>query len=217
MGKADLFSVQAKPRAGRQCITVCVEIITQNRMPQKAHMNAQLMAAPGQWRQLDPRIILHGFNNLPVRDRGAAIDRINMLLGTVGPVGNQGLVNAAGRRLHLSPHVCDIGFLDLSLFKLTTDMNLGGGRQGHNNNAGRVHIEPVNDTRRRIVFSSARLQTIGPLGHIAGHGQKTGRLVEHQDMVVDMDYRQSGIGRRRIDKGARLYGAWQSDDRMSGN
>ena len=87
--------MQAKPLAGCERIGGRVEIIPQYRMTQPGHVHAQLMAAPGQRGEPHARLSSRAFQYLPIRDGLAAIDRIDVLFGSIGPIRDQGLVDPA--------------------------------------------------------------------------------------------------------------------------
>jgi len=93
MGKAQRFSVQAKPVASRQGVFVGIKIIAEYGMAEMGHVNAQLMCAPGFRGQSQPGVIVLDIKNLPVSDGAFAVLMIDHLFGPVGPIGDQGLIN----------------------------------------------------------------------------------------------------------------------------
>ena len=102
-------------------VGIAVEPISENRASEPAPMcgvHAELVSPAGPGHELDARAVGLAGKNAPVGDRGAALRVIDDLAGTVGDVGAERLVDAAGVGGHVALHECDVRLLDLSGLEL---------------------------------------------------------------------------------------------------
>ncbi|GAB5504633.1 MAG: hypothetical protein Pyrs2KO_32880 [Pyruvatibacter sp.] len=81
-------------------------------------------------------------------------------------------------------------------------MALGAVVAAHDENAGRVLVQPMDELDAGILVFRAGHEAILKAGPVTGHAENTGLLVEDQEIVVHMQHIQIGLHGRRIVEGA---------------
>lgn len=123
-------------------------------------------------------------------DAPAAMLKAHHLLGAVGPVASQRQIDGPGIG---TDRAFDQGFISLGRvppFKLQTEMSVRLGGSGQNHHAGRIHIEAMDDARFRKKRLSTAFDAVRQISSFAGHRKQPRRLLNDEQMLVDMQYRQ---------------------------
>ena len=114
-------SMQIEMRRGSLGLGRCIEVVTEDRMAQLHHVDAQLVGAAGDRLELDQGAV--GLDPLAdvVGDGAAAMLEVDLLARTVFPVDTQRQIDGALEFLHLSPDPGVVVLLGLAILKLAAE------------------------------------------------------------------------------------------------
>ena len=106
-------------------------------------MNAQLMGTPCLWEEPEARFAFPLALNAPFRHCRFSVFVVNHLPRAVWPINDQRKIYNSGLFGHLTRNARDVGFLDVSLFKLKPKVPLRVRRQRKDHYTRRVSIKTV--------------------------------------------------------------------------
>ena len=152
----------------RQRIRMGVEVVTQDRMPQLQHMDAQLVRATCDGSQLDQAVAVLHFQFLPQGQGVTPLLVIHLLLRAVGPVDAERQVNLTRLCLRLTPHPGEVVLLGLPLAKLPTQLPMRVGIEGNDNDACGGHVEAMSCRRLGVLLFDPMQDAVFILGAAPG-------------------------------------------------
>ena len=179
---------------------VTVDLITDQRMPERRHVHANLVRTPGFQRTFDQRAIDEAFDDPKVRPRRLAALN-NRHLRSLRRMPTDRLVDGSARFQHAA-HQRLVVALDRPRLKLAHQIGLRLKRFGDDHQAGRILVQTMHDAgprhflKRRFVIQQGVEQGPSPVAAAGMHNQ-AGRLVEHDQRFVLMhDVERDRFGRR---------------------
>lgn len=167
-------------------------------------MHAQLVGAARLGKEGHAGGAVFALQHPPCREGRFAVLVADHLKRAVGPVTAQGQVDGALvlRDFALDPR--DVAFLDDAPLELQAEIGLGGMVVGHDDDAGCIHIQTVDDADIGPAFFGPRFEAVEEVRRLAGDGEQARRFVENDDIVVVMDDPQRSRGRAIVEGGS-LY------------
>lgn len=106
----------------------------------------------------------------------AAVFKIDHLLRPVRPVGDDGCIDGSCIAAHLAPDAGGISLFCFSFLKLQSEMTVGIVGHCHYEHARRVHVQPMHDGGRWILFLDPCFEAVGVGGGFAWHRQEPRRF-----------------------------------------
>ncbi|MNN01569.1 hypothetical protein D3C81_1141920 [compost metagenome] len=179
---------------GRQRFRIGIQPVTQQRVPDRQHVHAQLVRTPGNRRQLHPTVIAAAFDDTPEGQGVLALLVVHHMPWFGRWVVAQWQVDAAAVQRRLAPAQRGVGFFGFTVVKLARQLAVAVGIAGQQDDAGGFPVQAVHDQRVGVaVFLQAGDQAVLVVLGTARYRQQQGRFVDHQDGGVfeeDLDIRQ---------------------------
>ncbi|MCY1408445.1 hypothetical protein D9M71_237650 [compost metagenome] len=186
--------MQAQPRIRGQRLWVRIQPIAEQRMPDRQHVHAQLVRAPGNRRQFHPAIIAATLQHPPERQRMLALLMVHHMPWLGWRVVAQGQVDAAAVKFRLAPAQGGVGFFRLAVMELARQFAMGVGIAGQQDDPGGFPVQAVDDARLGVaVLLQAGNQAVLVIVGTTRDGQQQGGLINHQNggiLMNDADVRQ---------------------------
>lgn len=177
--------VQHEPRAARGGLRLrTVEDIADDRMAHECAVNAQLVRATRLGFEAKPGAIGLNREQAPSCERWATLLMVYDLVRAAVDIQPHGRIDDAGLGARRSKDQRDVGLGDGTVFELARQPALGLGVEPQHHQAGRIHVEPVDDERTRLHArpgdggADAGCDTVLLALALAGHAEHARRLVD---------------------------------------
>lgn len=165
-----------------------VELVAEDRVADRLHVHAELVAAAGAGAELDAGGVRLPSEHAPVGQRRAAALEADHLQRAVGPVADERELDAALVGLDHPGDAGDVGLADLAPLELPVEMALRELRAGKDHDAGGVHVEAVDEERAGIARLRPRLEAILRPRRLGRNAEEARGLVQDQEMCIAVDH-----------------------------
>lgn len=164
-------------------------------------MDAELVAAARDGLKGDAGAVDLAGENAVARLGGPSVDEVDDLHGAVVDVGAQREVDEAVVGGDVALEERGVAFLHGAALEHHGEVALGLGREGDQQQAGSLHVEPVNDHGARGVREHAAHagdDAVGLVGPFSGNGEEAGWLVDDDEIRRVMEDGDGEHGRGRV-------------------
>lgn len=161
-------------------------------MPQCKHVDTQLVAAPGVWRQADAGLKVGAIDDLPIGPGRAAILG-DLLTRAIVPIAAKRQLDGAAVAFDPAMNAGNVGLLRAAVFEFLAKKALRLLGSGEKDDTRGVTVKPVDQQRIPPGGLQAGQKAILPPFKLAGNGKKARRLVKDKDLRIFMQKVQRGI------------------------
>jgi len=181
--------MEEQARAARCNFRRGIELVPEDRVADGVQVHAKLVRAAGDRFEFDARGVGRGvtFDHPPSRAAWLAGGAIDDLLRPVRPIRGQGQVDLALVLRDDARHDRDIAFAHFAPRERSAHEPLHPRATSEKKQAGRRHVEPMDDERVGDVLSHTRRRAVGLVGTAPRDRQHPRRFVDDNQPPVGMD------------------------------
>lgn len=179
--------MQLQAAGRRQRLGGCIEVVAEDRMPDRKKVDPQLMAPAGQGCKNQSRGPDLSRLDLPIGDRRLAKPSADHLARAVRPVANERGLDASGLKRHFAPDPGDIGLAHLPPFELPVEVALSEPASGEDHHTRGVLVETMDQKRFRVCCTKPGLDAISGSGRLCRHRQEPRRFLDDEEFRISMD------------------------------